>query len=53
MKKRGYNMSLLKEVVDILANGEQLPEKYLDHPLSGDYKGVKRMSYRTGLAFDL
>ena len=37
-QKRGYNMNLLKEVIDILANGDQLPEKYLDHPLSGDYR---------------
>lgn len=40
-KKRGYNMSLLKEVIEILANGEELPEKYSDHPLSGDYKGSR------------
>ena len=40
-QKRGYNMNLLKEVIDILANGEQLPGKYLDHPLSGDYRGSR------------
>ena len=40
-QKRGYNMNLLKEVIDILANGEQLPQKYLDHPLSGDYRGAR------------
>lgn len=40
-KKRGYNMDLLKKVIDILANGQQLPEKYHDHPLSGDYKGSR------------
>ena len=40
-KKRGYNMDLLKEVIDILANGDQLPEKYFDHPLSGDYRGSR------------
>ncbi len=34
-------MNLLKEVIDILANGEQLPEKYLDHPLLGDYRGSR------------
>lgn len=27
VKKRGYDTSLLKEVVDILAEGEVLPEK--------------------------
>ena len=40
-KKRGYNMELLKDVVNLLARGEQLPEKYLDHPLSGDYRGTR------------
>ena len=40
-QKRGYNMNLLKEVIDILANGEQLPQKYFDHPLSGDYRGSR------------
>ncbi|MBQ8764675.1 MAG: type II toxin-antitoxin system YafQ family toxin [Clostridia bacterium] len=40
-QKRGYNMNLLKEVIDILANGDQLPGKYLDHPLSGDYRGSR------------
>ena len=40
-KKRGYDVALLKDVVDILANGEQLPEKYLDHPLAGNYKGCR------------
>ena len=40
-QKRGYNMNLLKEVIDILANGDQLPEKYLDHSLYGDYKGSR------------
>ena len=40
-QKRGYNMDLLKEVVDILASGEQLPEKYFDHPLSENYKGSR------------
>ena len=40
-QKRGYNMNLLKEVIDILANGEQLPQKYLDHPLSGDYRASR------------
>ncbi len=37
IQKRGYDMSLLKEIVDILASGEQLPQKYCDHSLSGDY----------------
>ena len=40
-QKRGYDISLLKEVIGILASGEQLPEKYYDHPLTGDYKGCR------------
>lgn len=40
-KKRGHDMSLLKEAIEILANGEQLPEKYLDHALTGDYKDYR------------
>ncbi|WP_313164346.1 type II toxin-antitoxin system YafQ family toxin [Sedimentibacter sp.] len=37
IEKRGYNLELLKKTIDILANGEQLPESYKDHPLKGDY----------------
>ncbi|MGN0005629.1 MAG: type II toxin-antitoxin system YafQ family toxin [Candidatus Gastranaerophilaceae bacterium] len=40
-KKRGYDLSLLKKVIDILASGESLPEQYLDHSLTGDYKGYR------------
>ncbi len=40
-QKRGYDMSLLKKVIDILASGEQLPQKYRDHLLSGDYTGYR------------
>jgi len=40
-KKRGYDTSLLKEVIDILANGEQLPDKYRDHSLTGDYSSYR------------
>jgi len=41
IKKRGYDVKLLQDVVSILAKGELLPEKYLDHPLKGDYKGCR------------
>ncbi|MDR0843299.1 MAG: type II toxin-antitoxin system YafQ family toxin [Acidobacteriota bacterium] len=39
IKKRGYDVSLLKEVVGILANGETLPAKYKDHTLKGNWVG--------------
>ena len=38
-KNRGYDMALLKEVIDLLADGKTLPEKYCDHSLSGNYSG--------------
>lgn len=41
LKKRNYDLSLLKEVVDILAEGKKLPEKYCDHILVGDYTGCR------------
>ncbi|MCD7772673.1 MAG: type II toxin-antitoxin system YafQ family toxin [Ruminococcus sp.] len=39
--KRGYNIDLLEAVVDTLANGKQLPEKYRDHNLSGNFKNCR------------
>ena len=39
--KRGYNIKLLGFVVDTLAAGNQLPPKYKDHNLSGNYKGCR------------
>lgn len=39
--KRGYNISLLDAVVELLANGEPLSEKYRDHALSGNFAGCR------------
>ena len=39
--KRGYDVSLLKEVIDQLANKIPLPKKYKDHGLSGNYVGFR------------
>lgn len=39
--RRGYNIELLKKVIDLLAKQELLPEKYKDHNLSGDYIGYR------------
>lgn len=36
--KRGYNIDLLGVVVDTLADGKELPSKYKDHALIGNYK---------------
>ena len=47
IKKRGLNLKLLQDVVSILANEQELPEKYKDHYLKGKYKRIQRMSYTT------
>ncbi|MBE6991528.1 MAG: type II toxin-antitoxin system YafQ family toxin [Ruminococcaceae bacterium] len=41
IQKRGYNISLLTQVIRLLAAGETLPEKNKDHPLAGDYTGCR------------
>ena len=38
-KKRGCNIRLLEEVLDVLLSGEELNAKYYDHPLHGNYEG--------------
>ncbi len=40
-KKRGYDLTLLNNVVDTLSYGLPLDEKYKDHNLIGDYKGCR------------
>ena len=40
MKKRGLNLKLLKDVVNMLANNKILPDKYKDHLLQGAYKRI-------------
>ena len=39
--KRGYDVKLLEDIINKLANGEQLPEKNRDHNLSGAYSGCR------------
>ena len=41
IQKRGYDISLLTEVIKILASGHPLPEKNRDHPLSGNFDGCR------------
>lgn len=40
-KKRGMDMSLLENVIDLLLTGNLLPKEYKDHPLVGDYIGFR------------
>lgn len=38
---RGYNTDLLGFVVDTIAEGKPLPDKYKDHSLTGNYKDCR------------
>lgn len=40
-KKRGLDISLMENVVDMLLQGLPLDEKYRDHELKGKYKGFR------------
>lgn len=40
-KKRGLNIHLLEEVVNILQSGGELDKKYHDHELKGKYKNFR------------
>ena len=53
IKKRGKDLSQLKEVVSTISNSEALEERHRDHALSGKLVRVKRLSYRTGLDSNL
>ena len=40
-KKQGKDISLLREVIELLANDKPLPEKHRDHALQGNWKGYR------------
>lgn len=39
MKKRGNDLTLLEEVLNLLADGKPLAEKYRNHTLTGNFGG--------------
>ena len=39
--KRNYDMHLLEEIIEILASGNPLPEKYQDYSLNGNYRDCR------------
>lgn len=41
VKKRGYPIKILEEVLDKLLAGEPLDEKFRDHALVGNYIGFR------------
>jgi mRNA interferase YafQ len=44
--KRGLDLDLLDWTVTKLANEEELPAKFKDHELTGDYKGFRECHMR-------
>ena len=52
-QKQHRDLSILKNVVNMLTNWEELPEKYRDHLLLGNYRGKHECHLEAGLAFDL
>lgn len=41
IRKRGYDISRLEKIVELLANEVPLPEQFKDHNLSGNYNGFR------------
>ena len=41
MKKRGKDLNKLTTVLELLVQGKELPPKYKDHPLSGNFVGCR------------
>lgn len=41
IKKRGYDINKLKNVIQLLTTGNALPDKYKEHYLTGKYKGFR------------
>lgn len=41
IKKRGYDISRLEKIVELLANEVPLPEQFKDHNLTGNYNGFR------------
>lgn len=41
LKKRHYDLSLMDNVIEMLANEQTLPAKYHDHALNGLYTGFR------------
>lgn len=46
MKKRGLEVALLDEVVDLLRQGKQLDERHRDHALTGNFAGFRECHIR-------
>lgn len=51
-KRRGLNISTLKDIVTKLANGKPLDSKHKDHPLGGNWQVTENAIFnQTGFLF--
>ena len=41
LSKRGYDLTKLNKIVELLASGATLPKECRDHPLLGNFKGAR------------
>ena len=41
MEKRGKDLGILREVMDIIINEKPLPPKHCDHPTHGEWEGSR------------
>jgi len=48
VRKRGLDRSQLDTVIDMLQRDVKLPDKYLDHGLSGQYFGIRECHIQPG-----
>ena len=46
LQKRGYNIKLLQEVIDVMLEGKELDAKYRDHALHGEFEGTRECHIR-------
>lgn len=44
IKKRGYDISRLEKIVELLANEVPLPERFKDHNLSGNITAFENVT---------
>lgn len=49
IKKRGYNIELLTEVIKALSEGIKLDSSYRDHALSGVFERLQGVSHNARL----
>ena len=49
MKKRGLDIRLLDNVIDMLRQGQTLDIKYRDHALTGNYEGYRECHIKPDL----